>query len=187
MATRKTRQHQHAFRFKIESTGDIFVAWAKVIEPKADVFLPLKTEHVRESMRLKGVGNTQTCSMAVCALREKDNFSHAVEGYIDWTYTRAWVVSRRDRKTGMPSVCYVYDHSDSIGRLNDTRGGQKKLLAELEAEGGERIIHLKVPSKSTNKNLRVPASGRRDSTRTKIQPRGAKQRFAVAQAGAVPA
>jgi len=122
--------------------------------------------------------------MAVCARREKTAFGHPVEGYIDWTYTRAWVVSQCD-KNGMPSVCYVYEHSDGIGRLNDTLGGQKKLLAELEAEGGERIIHLRPAKRDTHGKTKRGSA--RDGSRTRVQPRGAKQRFAVAQMGAVPA
>jgi len=185
---RRTRPLRHAFRFKIEATGKVVTFWAKVIEAKRDVYLPLKAEHVRESIRLKGVGNTQTCAMAVCARREKEAFSHPVEGYIDWTYTRAWVVSQTDRN-GMPSICYVYEHSDGIGRLNDTPGGQRQLLAELVAEGGERIVHLRAPSKSSGKNVKKDTRGRgaQDGSRSRVQPRGAKQRFAFAQAGAVPA
>jgi len=183
---RRTRQQRHAFRFKLEPSGKIITAWAKVIEPKSDVFLPLKSEHVKESMRQKGAGNTQTCSMAVCAQRESECFSHAVEGYIDWFYKRAFVVSKLN-KNGLPSECYVYAHNDGIGQLNDTPGGQKKLLEELEAEGGERIIHLLVPPKSTGRNPKPHGWGKRDGKRSKTQPRGAKLRFAVAQMGAVSA
>jgi len=178
----RTRPLRHAFRIKIEPFGNVQTSWAKVIEPKSDVYLPLKAEHVRESIKLKGVGNITTCSMAICARREKDAFGHVVEGYIDWTYNRAWVVSRLDRD-GYPSECYVYAHNDGIGRLNDTLRGQKKLLAELEAEGGERIIHLRVPKRSTHGKEK--RGSKRDGSRTRVQPRGARQRFAIATSGAI--
>jgi len=183
-ASSKRRHQRHAFRFKIEPSGKIVTWWAKVIEAKRDVYLTLKAEHVRESIRLRGVGNTQTCSMAVCAQREQENFPHAVEGYIDWFYRRAFVVSRLD-KNGMPRDCYVYEHSDGIGKLNDSKGGQQKLLETLEAEGGERIIHLRPIRR--NPTAKHPPSGRRDGSRTKAQsmPRGSKLRFAVANMGGV--
>ena len=185
---RRTRQMRHAFRFKIEPSGKILTFWAKVIEAKRDVFLPLRSEHIRESMKLDGVGNTQTCSMAVCAQREKECFPHSVEGFIDWYYRRAFVVSRLD-KNGLPSVCYVYEHSDGIGKLNDTKGGQQKLLEQLQAAGGERVIHL-MPPRNHHGSTKPRSPSRKDGSRTRVTrvaARGAKLRFAVAQAGAVPA
>jgi len=178
---------RHAFRFKVGATGKIFTHWARVIDGKRDVYLPLKAEHVQSSIDLKGAGNTQTCSMAVCALDNADCFPHKVEGYIDWFYSRAFVVSRLD-KNGIPSECYVYEHSDGIGRLNDTPGGQRKLLAELVEAGGERIIHLR-PLKKFIHHKPGKSVGRRDGSRTKVkvQPRGAKLRFAVAELGGLPA
>lgn len=186
-ASKKKRRPRHAFLFKIKVLGgktQTITQWARVIDARRDVFLPLKAEHVRESIKLNGVGNTQTCSMAVCAAANAELFAHQVEGYIDWYYRRAFVVSRLG-KNGMPSECYVYMHSDGIGRLNDTPGGQRKLLAELEDAGGERIIHLR-PVKKTAARLGRP-KGKRDGSRTKVQPRGAKLRFAVAELGGVPA
>lgn len=179
------REQRHAFRFKVGPDEKIITVWAKVIEAKRDVFLPLKAAHVRESIRQNGAGNTQTCSMAVCATANADNFPHKVEGYIDWFYSRAFVVSRLD-KDGLPSRCYVYQHSDGIGKTNDTPGGQRKLLAELEAAGGERIIHLRpITDDRRNRSPRKP-EGRSDGSRTKIQSRGAKLRFAFASLGGVP-
>ena len=57
----KARVLRHAFRFKIAHTGKILTHWAKVIEAKADVFIPLKAEHVRRSIDLNGAGNSKTC------------------------------------------------------------------------------------------------------------------------------
>lgn len=188
MKGKKERRHRHAFRFSVGPAEDsrTITVWAKVIPAKRDVFLPLKADHVRRSIKLRGVGNTQTCSMAVCALQEKDAFPHSVEGYIDWFYSRAFVVSRLD-KNGMPRECYEYRHSDKIAQLNDTMGGQKKLLAQLEANG-DRVIHLR-PIKlgithrggETGKPVGIG-----NGKRTKVQPHGAKLRFAVAQMGGLP-
>lgn len=181
-------KHRHAFRFKIKTpSGDtkILTHWAKIVPAKRDVYLPLKAEHVKASMKLRGVGNTQTCSMAVCASRESECFPHPVEGYIDWYYSRAFVVSKLD-KNGLPSECYEYLHSDHIAQLNDTRGGQRKLLAQLEANG-DRIIHLRPMRKPINTGKRRGPPTARDGSRTRSPSRGAKLRFAVAQMGGVSA
>jgi hypothetical protein len=191
MKVRKKKPNRHAFRFKM-SNGKIVTFWAKVIPAKRDVYLPLKAEHVRESIHLKGVGNTQTCAMAVCASRSAECFPHPVEGYIDWFYTRAYVVSKVNRD-GMPSECFEYMHSDKIAQLNDTRGGQRKLLEQLEAtENAERIIHLRPVKVRDPKYYQQGAASRessRDGSRTRSTrvARGAKLRFAVARAGGVPA
>jgi hypothetical protein len=181
----KTREKRHAFRFKIVPGGKIMTVWAKVLIPRCDVDVPLKAEHVRESIKLKGVGNTQTCTMAVCARREAASFPHKVEGYIDWYYERAWVVSRLDQN-GWPCECYVYAHNDNIGRLNDTPAGQRKLLAQLVAEGGERIIHLSVPPRSTGRSHSGRQGSRNDGSRTRRHLRGTKLRWAVAGMGVNP-
>ena len=184
MSKRKARVLRHAFRFKMAHTGKVHTHWAKVIEAKQDVFIPLRAEHVRRSIELNGAGNSQTCSMAICAKANEDCFPHVVEGTIDWFYSRAFVVAQTDRN-GLPRTCYVYAHGDGIAKMNDSPGGQRKLLKELEAVGGERIVHLRVVKNKTK--ARSPGKGRRDGSRTKVisVPRGARLRWAVAQAGAV--
>jgi hypothetical protein len=113
--TRKKGNHRHAFRFRVGTKDDpkIITCWAKVKPAKTDVYLPLKAAHVQRSIGLRGVGNSQTCTMAVCASQEKENFPHPVEGYIDWFYHRAYVVSKLD-KNGLPIECYAYAHSKSF-------------------------------------------------------------------------
>jgi hypothetical protein len=184
--TRKKGNHRHAFRFRVGTKDDpkIITCWAKVKPAKTDVYLPLKAAHVQRSIGLRGVGNSQTCTMAVCASQEKENFPHPVEGYIDWFYHRAYVVSKLD-KNGLPIECYAYAHSDQIAQLNDTKGGQQKLLSQLLAEG-DRVIHLRPIPKDKRAGHRPP-SGRRDGSRTRVQSRGAKLRFAVAQMGGIAA
>lgn len=183
MSKRKHRSHRHAFRFRVGS-GTVTL-WAKVVPAKRDVYLPLRAEHVAESIKLRGVGNTQTCAMAVCAARNAECFPHKVEGYIDWFYSRAFVVSKLD-KNGMPIECYEYMHSDKIAQLNDTKGGQHKLLDQLR-ERGDRIIHLRpVRDRASQKGSGAP-KGIGNGSRTRIAAKGAKLRFAVAQMGGVAA
>lgn len=122
---------RHYFRFKVEGDGvqsRTIIAKAKVRRARRKVELVLTADHVRQAMKADGVGNTQKCTMAVCAKAHKHAFPHPVEGYIDWQYRTAYVVSRVSKQTGLPSECVVYDHNDVVAKLNDTKGGQQKLL-----------------------------------------------------------
>jgi hypothetical protein len=177
----------HAFKFKLsekEGSG-VLTAWARVIRGKKPVDLLLTADDARRSIALKGLGNTQLCTMALCAKRHAAAFPHPVEGYIDWTYSRAFVVTHVSKRTGFPSVCVVYRHRDDIAKINDSGHGrgQRKLLRYLE-EKGDRVIHLlpaqmpKVrPGRARGKN-----TGERGS---RVAHKGARLRFAVAQMGGV--
>lgn len=177
---------RHTFRFKIEVPGEkprIHSIKAKVTRAKKPVTLELAAEDVERSMKLGGVGNTQTCSMAVCAKRQADAFPHPVEGYIDWQYSSAYVVTKLSKETGMPSECVAYRHNDEIAYLNDSKDGQKKLLAKLRASG-PRKIHL-LPIKYRVREKGRPAGVNDGSRQPKAHPVGAKARFAFAQLGGV--
>lgn len=187
-----TRKHRHCFRFHVlgvDGKPQVIEAWAKIILAKHPVSLDLTKDHVRNSIKLKGVGNTQTCSMAVCSIAQKDKFPHPVVGFIDWQYSRAYVVSKIG-KDGLPSECFEYEHNDNIAKLNDTKGGQLQLLRELESKGDRKIRlrpapdQTKKPSYRKNKGPRGNRDGSRQSKPT--SSRGAKLRFAVAQLGTHP-
>ena len=182
--SKKTARHRHAFRFHIEQNdGKVreFISWAKVFYATKPVALDLKADHVRRSIKLGGIGNTQNCSMAVCAISQKDKFPHPVEGHIDWTYGRAYVVTALG-KDGLPSKCVCYTHWDAIARMNDTKGGQTKLLADLEANG-DRHINLLPYAKSLRKAGRPP--GKNDGTRKSrpLHAKEAKLRYGTALLG----
>jgi hypothetical protein len=183
-ATRKPSRH--TFRFKIEVEGEkpkIISAKAKVTRASKPVTLTLTAEDVKRSMTLKGVGNTQTCSMAVCAKRQASAFPHPVEGYIDWQYSSAYVVTKVSKENGMPTACVAYRHSDEIAYLNDSKDGQKRLLANL-IENGPRKIKLR-PIVYRPREKGRPR-GTYDGSRTpRPHPVGAKARFAFAQLGGV--
>lgn len=191
MTTPKMRAHAkwqkfHYFKFKIrgiDGKSQIVIAKAVVRQPPHPVNLPLAAEHVRKSIKLKGVGNTGSCSMAVCAMANATLFGHPVEGYIDWQYGRAYVVSKV--RNGLPVECYVYEHRDDIAKLNDSKGGQQKLLKQLE-ENGDRIIRLVPRQPSRNAGSNLPATG--DPVH-RAKPlnllKGARARFAFAEVGGV--
>jgi hypothetical protein len=179
---------RHTFVFKLGEGEDqkTITAKAQLRRGRKVVELVLTAADVRRSIKLQGVGNTQTCSMAVCAKRHADRFPHAVEGYIDWTYSRAYVVSKVSAETKLPTVCVVYAHNDDIAKLNDSKDGQKALLADLEANG-DRVIRL-FPIKARTGQPKGRPEGKRNGTRTRvISSKGAAARFAFARLGGVPA
>jgi hypothetical protein len=186
---RKTAKTRHPFLYYYTDTNGrrhTYKAWARVKHPSREVAIVLKPEHVRKSIRLEGVGDTAKCSMAICAADHAEAFPHPVEGHIDWTYTRAFIVSKLSRKTGLPSECYVYDHTDGIARMNDTPGGQQRLLRVLKRDG-KRVIVLKpkrIRSRPGRSGRNRPTTGRRDPEH---RLRGAKLRYAVASRGRIEA
>ncbi len=186
MAKQKVGRFRHAFRFKIADGEDQFItAWAKVKIPSKRVKLVLRAEHVQKSQQLGGVGNTQTCSMAVCAKDHEGAFPHRVEGYIDWQYRSAYVVSKVSHDSGLPSECYVYKHNDKVAHLNDSKGGQAKLLQMINAKGAI-VVALHPPTSPK----RRPGRARGKNTGERSQPKtlgvGARRRYAVALLGGAP-
>lgn len=171
-------KNRHTFYYKI---GNRTIGHpVNVIEATQPVTILLKAEDVARSIKLQGAGNTMTCSMAVCAQRHANAFPHTVTGEIDWTATRCFVGSKIG-KNGTMVECVAYQHNDDIAKINDTKGGQKKLLASLIANG-DRMIRLVPPPKQIH---RAPhPKGNRDGSRTaKPRPRGAHLRYAVASLG----
>jgi hypothetical protein len=186
---RKIRKpSRHTFNFKIVGDGEtrIHSVKAKVTRASTPVTLTLKPEDVERSIKLGGVANTQTCSMAVCAKRQAERFPHPVDGYIDWQYSTAYVVSKT--KDGLPSECFAYRHNDSIAKLNDSKGGQRKLLAELKANGPREIKLLPIRYRPREEGRpRGKNDGSRAKRPTTLSVKGAKLRFAFSQLGGVPA
>lgn len=180
-------RHRHAFRFKVQTNDGetkTMVAWAKVIPATKAVKLTLTADHVRRSMGMKGIGNTQTCSMAVCAKQQAEAFPHPVDGYIDWQYSRAYVVSKVSRDTGLPIACVAYTHADNIAKLNDSKGGQQKLLKQLEKDG-DLVINLRPIQRRLTHHAKEGTGLRTGERSSRIAAHGAKLRFAVAQLGGV--
>src|SRR4029077_10031765 len=118
-----------------DGTSKMHQAWATVEYTTKPVSMVLTADHVRKSIKADGAGSTSSCSVAVCTYNHVDAFPHKVEGHIDFNYSRAFVVTRLD-KQGLPARCRVYEHNArDIAKLNDTTGGQQKLLERLEREG----------------------------------------------------
>jgi hypothetical protein len=158
---------------------------ARVIKARKPVILTLTAEHVKRSMELKGVGNTATCAAAICTYDHAASFApyHPVVGYTDWTYSRVFIASRLDSH-GLPDVCYAYEHDDEIARLNDTRDGQRRLLARIERDGPITIkLH---PYRQRSEEGRSGGSRKATGVRS-AKKTGANQRLLTAfQTGALP-
>jgi len=175
-------QVRHKFLYRWEDANGkwhVIEAWARVRHPRRAVSIIAEAKHVERSIRREGVGDTANCAMAVCAGDHADKFPHAVEGHIDWTYTRAFVVSKVGRN-GLPTECYVYDHNDEIARLNDSKNGQLKLLKQLQ-EHGPRTITLTPKRVRSTKGRSGAARGRPGTRDVAARLRGGKLRYAVAK------
>lgn len=156
---------------------------AKVRMATKPVTLVLEAHHVQKAIDLGGVGNTACCAMAVCATMHADKFPHFVEGHIDWSYSRAYVVSKLD-KFNHPTECVCYEHTDEIAKLNDTLAGQRKLLAMIERDGPITVTlkpyRKRAPDgQDTRENKSKAKTGARDPI--KRLGKGAKLRHAYAQ------
>jgi hypothetical protein len=157
---------------------------AKVKDGKKKIVLTVKEEDVCTAIKANGAGNTQCCTMAVCAQRSADLFPHTVEGFIDWQYRTAYVVSKV--KNGVPIECYRYSHHDKIAHINDSPSGMKKLRKVIADAGGEIRVTLLPYQKnywSPKQHAHgVNMDGSRSSKKTALVL-GAARRFAVANFG----
>lgn len=182
---------RHGFKYTIETPDgqEVKTIYVKTKYGVDRVKMNMIVADVRRALALKGVGNTRLCAGAVCTWRHRKAFSHQVVGGVDWQDSRAYVISKQDKTTGMPTECVAYRHNEDIAALFDgaTPGGQQKLLAELEKNGGRTITLLPMkrrPSGAYNKTkknghgkqkLNPDGSRSKDYTRT---PRtGAMLRF----------
>lgn len=185
--TRKTSGNskmRHSFMFKTPNSATPIVFKAKSKYPKHPVDLILTEDHIKQAVAAKGFGNTQSCAGAFCALAHADYFPHAVEGYVDWTDTRCYIVSKL--KNGAPAECYVYRHKQpDVSRRFDMKSGADELLNIVRQEGP---IHIRLmPAfgriKQDRSNHRSANDGSRSAKKVKAVPRGSKFRFARTTVG----
>lgn len=176
--------HRHTFRFKLEN-GTVIEAKAKVKAAKKAVKLVLAGEHVSQSIKSEGQGNTQKCAMAVCSRAHGDAFPHPFY-FVDWLYSRAYFVTKVHPETKLPTECVVYTHHDNIAPLFDTKTGMRKLLKQIEENGGSKTINLYPPAARSHRPGR-PTGARSGERQRTITAKGAALRFARATMGAAPA
>ena len=188
-AKTKVAKVRHPFAYKLvngDGTSKLRKAWAVVKYTTKPVEMVLTAAHIRKSIKAKGAGTTSACAVAICSYNHSDAFPHNAEGHIDFNYTRAFVVSKVD-KIGLPCECYVYEHdARDIAFLNDTPGGQKKLLAMIEKDGPITVTLKphRVRSKIGRSGAGRGKTGVRDPDKKNLK--GAKLRYAVYKMGATP-
>lgn len=196
-ASRELRKYpSFAFSFNVkmpDGSLHLIAVPTKTRRATKSVYLILTADHVRRAIALGGVGDTTKCTMAVCAFAHRNAFPHPVNGHIEWTLRRAYVAEKLD-KHGLPATSVAYDHHESIviagkrtsiARLNDSAGGQKRLLAWLEANGPMTVTLRPPPAKQPPRNrVHTP----RTTPRVASPRRGAARRYADGlQLGYVPA
>lgn len=188
-----TSIRRHYFLFKI-NTGEkesIFKVATKVRYARKKVMIVLTEDNAKRAIDNKGYGNSQTCVMATCVKSQAEVFPHPVDGYVDWTYNRAYVVSKVDKKTGLPSECVVYRHEDKTAKNfdSDKEEGLIELWKDLRDNGSREVQLHPITSRDgefaeTKKRKRNPLDKKRKrNTPHKIQPKGANLRFGIAKLG----
>jgi len=175
---------KHYFHFTLPN-GKVTRVACKVRYGTKTVELPLTAEHVRKSIDAEGYGNTQTCVMAICVKDRADVFPHSVDGYVDWTYNRAYVVSKTD-KNGWPCECVIYSHDDEVAKEFDKRkeDGVIDLWKKLEKEGPRTItLHPVKARKGEARKYPKERKNERKKVPHRKQPKGAALRFGIVSLG----
>lgn len=177
----------HTFRFKIKEKGekDREIRYkAKVIRAKKPVTITITAEDVEKSIKAHGEGNCQTCAASTAVKRQADKLPHPFAGFADWQYSSAFLVSKLDRKTGLPAECYSYRHRDKVAKMFDTRAGQKKLLDQLRANGPIEVKLLPIEYRPREKGRpRGKNDGSRAPRPAVMNMKGARRRFVATQLG----
>jgi hypothetical protein len=185
----KVSSHKHFFHFRLPTgtdTKSISIP-VKVRYATKPVTITLTAEHVRKAIDAEGYGNTQTCVMAQCIKHQAEVFPHEVDGYVDWTYGRAYVVSKVNKKTNLPSECICYKHNDDIAKNFDEKkeDGVLELWKELR-DNGPRTVTLYPLNVRTGEHKKVRKHDPRPRTSPKrYQPRGAALRYGIVKLGLI--
>lgn len=182
----KIRPHpRHSFCYSIDQgpgeAPSIQTVRVKVRKATTPVTLVLTADPVKRSIVMHGQGNTQRCSMALCVKAHAPSFPHPVVGPVDWTPSRVYICDRLNADN-MPIRCVAYAHDDDIWRLNDSPGGQKRLLALIE-EHGPITVRLKPLKIRTRQPLDRPRGAAKSKDPLSHLGTGAKRRFAFSKMG----
>lgn len=176
-------EHRHEFLFECkrpDGTKYEMKIPAKVRTPKKKVEFHITEEDVLRSMKLRGVGNSQTCTVACGLWRDSTAFSHPVVGPIEFFHSTCFVGSKNDKR-GHVAECYRYKHNfAAIAKTNDKPGGQKALLEKIKRDGPITITLW--PRKRRDRSKMGGTGHGSDGTRS-TRLIGAKLRHANAMAG----
>ena len=190
MPARHTKRHAFIISFNMPDGSVVEQKqFAKVRTPRSAIEVTLTGADVLKSIQVHGVGNTMTCSMAMCVNRLRSAFPHPVppHGFIDWQYRTCYVVSKVDKRTKLPTECYRYLHNSKVAHINDTVGGQQELLKMVREAGGSITIRLS-PRRRIDATKKG-GTGRKTGSRSTVVGRstGAHARKAFANLGLIPA
>ena len=187
---------RHTFYFKMimpDGKKHIIPKKALVIPAKHGASMLLNEPTILRSIELDGVGNTSTCPMAICTYNNKSSFPHPHGGIADLTRTRAFIASELD-KFRMPVKCYCYEHNHAdIVKLNDSKGGQRRLLELVRKNGPIELTFSPMRKRSAPGRSGInPKTGARRTTTGARSPDQQKRlrlhalRYADRQFGALP-
>lgn len=158
----KKRPNGHNFHYTLPNGKKQQLA-ADVYCGKEHVELTLTTADMDRSEKLRGVGTTQACMMAVCSERHASAIPFPFL-FVEWTDSMAFFIT--EMKLGKRAKCVVYKHEDKLAAMFDSPRGRRELRKRLAAEG-QITVHLRPPQeRGSQAGIRKPNGG--DGSRTHV-------------------
>lgn len=159
----KQRPNGHNVHYTLPN-GRKQVLPADVYYGKQSIQLTLTLADLERAEKMKGVGTTQACMMAVCSERHANAVPHPFL-LVEWTDSMAFFFT--EMKLGRRAKCVVYKHEDKLAAMFDSPKGRRELRKRLVAEG-EITVHLRPPQKRGSQVGVAKARSERAGSRTHV-------------------
>lgn len=161
----KKRERGHTFHYTLPN-GKKQKLDADVWIGKESIQLKLTSADMDRSEKLRGVGTTMVCMMAVCSERHADSVPFPFL-FVEWTDAMAFFIT--EMKLGRRAKCVVYKHEDKLAAMFDTPKGRRELRKKL-AEEKEIVVYLRPPqARASQAGILKPSSA--DGSRTRVASR----------------
>lgn len=159
----KKRLKGHSFHYTLPN-GKKQTLDADVYIGKENFAVNLTSADMDRSEKLRGVGTTAACMMAVCSERHASLVPFPFL-LVEWTDSMAYFIT--EMKLGRRAKCVAYRHEDKLAPMFDSPKGRRELRKRLQAEG-EITVYLRPPSvRSSQAGLFKPRTSR-DGSKTHI-------------------
>jgi len=159
----KKRERGHTFHYTLPN-GKKQQLEADVYLGKQSIQLKLTSADMDRSEKLRGVGTTQACMMAVCSERHADAVPFPFL-FVEWTDSMAFFIT--EMKLGRRAKCVVYKHEDKLAALFDSPKGRKELRKRLSEEK-EIIVYLRPPQARASQAGANRPKGAQNGSRTHV-------------------
>ncbi len=172
----KKRERGHTFHYTLPN-GKKQKLEADVYLGKHPIPLKLNSTDMDRSEKMRGVGTTQACMMAVCSERHSDLVPFEFIT-VEWTDSKAFFIT--EMKLGRRAKCVVFRHEDRLAALFDTPKGRRELRKRLAKEGEITVYLHPVQKHSSKAGLGAPRGkpvGNRTHVVGKSQTKNSQRRL----------